>query len=329
MVVALAFTAFATESGAPWVQHMRDVRARFTGTNGTLAQFGDSITRSTAYWAPLAGTLKATGPEAARAHALVKRYMKAQCWRDWKGAQFGNEGAMTIRWASANVDRWLTRLNPEAVVIMFGTNDVGQMDETEYEARTREVVRRSLMNGTVVLLTTMPPRSGRLEQARAFADVARRIAREERVPLIDYFAEILKRRPGDWDGALPQFKGIPGNEYQVPTLIARDGVHPSNPSRFVNDFSEAGLRTNGFSLRNYLTLLGYAEVIEKVLQPALYTPGAPADARRGRRAGVQASSRTMSWRCGNRATPRAWRRGRGHTGGRCYGLPSELSASTG
>ena len=47
------------------------------------------------------------------------------------------------------------------------------------------------------------------------------------MPLIDYQAEILKRRPDDWDGALPKFKDVPGSEYEVPTLIARDGVHPS------------------------------------------------------------------------------------------------------
>jgi lysophospholipase L1-like esterase len=248
---------------------MREVRARFTGTSGTLAHFGDSITTSTAYWTPLAGTLKYAGPEAARAHTLVNRHMKAQCWRDWKGAEFGNDGRMTIRWAHQNVDRWLKRLNPEAVVIMFGSNDVIELEAAEYETKTREVVRRSLTNGTVVLLTTMPPRSGRLEKARAFAETVRKIAREERVPLIDYFAEILKRRPDDWDGALPQFKRTPGNDYQVPTLIARDGVHPSNPSKAVNNFSEEALKTSGFALRNYLTLLTYADVIDRVLQPAL------------------------------------------------------------
>jgi lysophospholipase L1-like esterase len=130
-----------------------------------------------------------------------------------------------------NVDAWLTRLNPEVAVIMFGSNDVGQMDANEYEQKTREVVQRSLKNGTVVLLTTAPPRSGRVEKSKQFADAVRKIAREEKLPLIDYFGEILTRRPDDWDGSLPQFKASPGDEYQVLTLIARDGVHPSNPKQ--------------------------------------------------------------------------------------------------
>ena len=92
----------------------------------------------------------------------------------------------------------------------------------------------------------------------------RRVARDKKVPLIDYHAEILKRRPKDWDGTLPKFKDVKGSEYEVPTLIARDGVHPSNPRKH-QDYSEESLRCNGYALRSYLTLLAYAEVIGKVL----------------------------------------------------------------
>jgi hypothetical protein len=86
------------------------------------------------------------------------------------------------------------------------------------------------------------------------------------VPVVDYFEAILSRRPDDWDGSLPQFGGGKGDVYDVPTLIAGDGIHPSNPRRFAGDYSEAGLRSSGYGLRNYLTLLGYAEVIERVLR---------------------------------------------------------------
>lgn len=266
MVAAVRGSAAAGDDY--WIEPMRQVHARFAGTNGTLAHFGDSITVTMAYWAPLAGTPKNMNAAAARAHSLVKGYLKPHCWRDWKGPQFGNDGSMTIRWAHQNVDQWLKRMNPESVVIMFGSNDVGQMDVAEYETKTRDVVRRCLTNGSVVLLTTMPPRSGHLEKARQLAEAARKISREEKIPLINYFDEILKRRPVDWDGSLPQFEGLPGDEYQVPTLIARDGVHPSNPSKHVNDLSEEALRANGFSLRNYVTLLSYAEVIEQIFRKA-------------------------------------------------------------
>ncbi len=54
------------------------------------------------------------------------------------------------------------------------------------------------------------------------------------------------------------------DEYQVPTLVSGDGTRPSNPTEWQNDFSEEALSRNGYNLRNYLTLVAYAEVIEKV-----------------------------------------------------------------
>lgn len=262
----LAWRLAAAEPTFDWVEPMKRVHARFKGTPGTLALFGDSISVSLAFWAPLQWDPKGLDPAGARALQRVKNYMRPECWRQWRGPAYGNEGRMTIRWAHANVDRWLQTLNPEVAVILFGSNDVGELDAAEYQAKLRSVVRRCLTNGTIVILTTMPPRRGYLDKARQFAQIVRDLARAEQVPLVDYFEAILQRRPDDWDGSLPQFKDTPGDEYQVPTLIARDGVHPSNPRRFA-DYSEASLRCNGYALRNYLTLLAYAAVIEHVLQP--------------------------------------------------------------
>jgi hypothetical protein len=264
-----AWSAEAPQAGIPrdgsWVEPMQRVHARFRGTNGTFAHFGDSITVTMAFWTPLQGQPKNMNPALSHAHQVVRSYQKPECWR-WKGPEFGNNGSMTIGWARQHVERWLTQINPEVVLIMFGSNDVGQMEIAEYETKTREVVTRCLSNGTVVILTTAPPRHGLVEKSRSFAEAVRKIAREQHLPLIDYAAEIMKRRPEDWDGALPAFEKFPGDEYQVPTLIAKDGVHPSNPKQFNGDYSEEALRNNGYGLRNYLTMLVYAEVIEQVLR---------------------------------------------------------------
>ena len=104
-----------------------------------------------------------------------------------------------------------------------------------------------------------------LEKSKEFAEAMRRVAKAKQVPLIDYQAEVLKRRPDDWDGSAAKFKGTPGGVYEVPTLISGDGVHPSNPKGH-GDYSEVNLRTNGYALRNYLTLLTYADVIKRVLK---------------------------------------------------------------
>jgi len=84
--------------------------------------------------------------------------------------------------------------------------------------------------------------------------------------VIDFHKQILERRPEDWNGGGAAFKDEPGGTYQVSTLIARDGVHPSNYKEGRNDFSDDAISKNGYSLRNYLTIQAYADVIRQVLK---------------------------------------------------------------
>lgn len=265
-VVLLAFASSIHAAEPEWIEPMKKVHAKFTGTPGTLALFGDSITVSLGFWAPLDYAPKTLGEEIAKPLAVVKGHMKADCWRKWRGGEYGNDGGQTIRWADKHVDEWLKKLIPEAAVLMFGTNDLNQLEEQEYDEKTRSVIDRCLKNGTVVMLTTIPPRSGMVEKSKKFAEVQRKIAADMKVPLIDYQAEILKRRPDDWDGSLPKFAEFAKDVYQTPTLISGDGVHPSNPGKF-QDYSAESLKSNGYMLRNVLTLKTYADVIGRVLTP--------------------------------------------------------------
>jgi lysophospholipase L1-like esterase len=247
-----------------WVSAMRRVHRRFTGEPGTFAQFGDSITDSRAFWTSLQWNREGASPEFRDDFRVVEQYMLEDCWNR-KGAKYGNQSGQTIRWASEHLDQWLERWNPEAAILMFGTNDLNNVDVEKYETTLEDVVRRCLENGTVVLLSTIPPRHGFEEKAAEFAEAARRVARDQQVPLVDFHAAILERRPEDWDGAADKFREYEG--YDVPTLIARDGVHPSNPKEYQGNYSPEALRNNGFSLRNYLVLRKYAEVIRKVFHP--------------------------------------------------------------
>ncbi|HUU92405.1 MAG TPA: SGNH/GDSL hydrolase family protein [Phycisphaerae bacterium] len=250
-----------------WVEPMKQVHARFKGETGTFAHFGDSITISMAFWASLSWDHKNMDAGTQAAYDLANGYMKKACWREWKGPKFGNTGMMTIRWAHENVDTWLKTLNPEAALIMFGTNDLGPLKVDEYEAKTREVVAKCLAGGTVVILSTIPPKHGRDEKCNAFVEAVRRVARDMKVPLCDYYKAIMDRRPDDWSGRLEKFKDAPGGTYEVPTLISRDGTHPSNPKKWQGDYSAEGLKHNGFVLRNHVVLHAYADVIRKVFKP--------------------------------------------------------------
>jgi hypothetical protein len=253
---------FATTN---WIEAMRKVHARFKGAGGTLAQIGDSITFSAAYWSPLVTKPKNMTPEIKAKYDLVKGYLKPECFNQ-KGPQFGNQGSMTVKWARDNIAMWLKTLNPEAAVIMFGSNDVKQMSGEEYAAGIREVIAACLENGTIPILTTPPPQTAHLRELIVFADAIREIADDLHLPLIDFSNEILERRHFDWDGSSSEFNDAPGDTYEVPTLISRDGVHPSNTRAYANDFSEMGLSNNGFTLRNYLTMAVYADVIREVLR---------------------------------------------------------------
>jgi hypothetical protein len=257
---------------------MTRVHARFTGVRGTFATFGDSITFSPGFWYPLQEGARNMDPGAAAAYRLVKGYMNPACWQ-WKGAAYGNYPGQDVRWALANVDQWLRDLNPEAALIQFGTNDMFSVPLPAFERLLQDVVKKCLSNGTVVILSTIPPRHDTLAQARSYAGAIRRVAQALNVPLCDFQAECLRRRPDDWDGAAARFAAYSG--YDVPTLISRDGTHPSYPPRYAGDYSAQGLRSNGYVLRTYVTLLSYSEVIRTVLLPAARA-GRPAPRPPGR-----------------------------------------------
>src|SRR5688572_7033420 len=59
-----------------WISDMRQVHARFTGQTGTFAHFGDSITVTMAFWAPLLYERKNAPMEMQQAFAAVKDYVR-------------------------------------------------------------------------------------------------------------------------------------------------------------------------------------------------------------------------------------------------------------
>jgi len=242
-----------------WRAHAAQVHSKFTGRKGTLLELGDSITETMAFWTPLAYTHRNAPPALEKAIETVKSYQLPECWREWKGPEHGNKSGETTPWALDRIDGWLSKLNPEAALLLFGTNDLNALEVDQYSVNLRRLVQRCEANGTVVILTTIPPRHGLEKKAEQYASAARHLAAEMHLPMVDLHAEIMKRRPTDWDGALPQFSAF--KEYEVPTLLARDGVHPSNPEKYQSNYSDEALRSCGYSLRNYLTVLQYADLI--------------------------------------------------------------------
>jgi len=269
VLVLLAWSAAATAAEDAWVEPMKAVHAKFTGQPGTVAQFGDSITITMAFFTPLQEEMKNVPDGTKDALAWVRKYVQGRCWRGWKGPQFGNDGRTTTEWALARMDGWLKTLNPEVALVMWGTNDTYLGPKPpKYTENLRAIVRKCVENGTVPILYTIPPKGDQAGNAEAtkrietFVEAARQVAREEKIPLIDFYKEILARQPTDF----------------AKTLLG-DGLHPSYPSEYQRDFSEEGLRHSGYTLRNYLTLRTYYEVYQKVLSKTPSARRVAADAK--------------------------------------------------
>ncbi|HUT01817.1 MAG TPA: hypothetical protein VM031_05145, partial [Phycisphaerae bacterium] len=260
--------ALAPPPGDYWVGPMRAVHAKFKGKAGTLAQYGDSITVTMAFLAGYSWSGKITAknmsPEVRRDADAVEKYADLKLWREWKGGEWGNTGMMMSDWLFGNIDGWQRKMGPEAAVIMFGTNDIGRLWPPEYTENMAASLRRMMADGTVPILTSIPP--AHKDGHREYWLAALSIAHGLKVPLIDYYAEVLRRRPDDWNGRLDKFAEFRKNVYEAPTLVSADGTHPSNPKPWRDDFGEEALNHNGFVLRNYMTVRTYAEVIRKVFQ---------------------------------------------------------------
>jgi hypothetical protein len=255
-LAAQAAVATSQPASQPdWVAAVRAVHARFTGQAGTVGQFGDSITYSKAFFSALFWGDYKGEPNLAEFRKAVPQ----KC-ANWKGIEHANMGGWTVEQVAEAIDTALKNDNPEIAFLMVGTNDLSrQADPARKDFKTKldHLVKAILANGTVLVLHTVPPRHGKMDAVEAYNKVIREVAGENHVPLIDYCAEVLARRPTDWDGS----------------LISGDGVHPSFPDACKADFTDDGLKNSGYTLRNCLAVKMWYQ-IRATLAAATVSPDA-------------------------------------------------------
>ena len=147
------------------------------------------------------------------------------------------------------MDAVIERDKPEVAIIMIGTNDISGGNVPDgYRAGLEQVIRKCTTARCVPILNTIPPRRSRDDAVDEANKIIRDVAKKLEVPLADFHAECLRRRPGEtWDG----------------TIISRDGVHPSGGKS--NDYSEANLNNCGYALRNWVSFLVYRQLYFEVL----------------------------------------------------------------
>jgi parallel beta-helix repeat protein len=236
------------------VEAMRNVHADFEGQKGYVAQFGDSITYSMAFWTPI-------GWDAPEKFLTVDdglpKTPKETRWRDHvkgtrdKGPKFANYSGWKVGQLNKTVDAVLETEKPETAIIMIGTNDIsgGKVPAT-YRAELTEVLQKCLKAHCIPIVNTIPPRRERNEAVEEINAIIREVAKENKVPLVDFHAEILRLRPGkSWDG----------------TIISKDGVHPSGGKS--NEYTEDNMKNCGYALRNWLNFLALRQLQFRVYQP--------------------------------------------------------------
>ncbi len=236
------------------VAAMQKVHRGFSGKPGYVAQYGDSITYSMAFWSAMSWS---SPEEYLTAEDGLPKKPAGSRWRDTlrgardKGAKFGNYSGWRVGNVNKAIDAALQRDKPEIAILMIGTNDIsGGKVPAGYAAGLQEVIDKCTRSNCIVVLNTIPPRRGREQAVRDINQIIRQIAARNKLPLVDYHAECLRRRPGDaWDG----------------TLISKDGVHPSGGKSHV--YTDENLNDCGYALRNWLNFQMVRQLYFRVLHP--------------------------------------------------------------
>jgi lysophospholipase L1-like esterase len=249
-----------------YVEPMKEVAATFTGTAGVVLHLGDSITYANPYgqWARY-GKGKTAEDKAVLRWMHVNKRNKLDGWH--LAAVDRPRGRSETAASGIGVDQYLKggfrglpslaqivkTYNPQIVVLMLGTNGVTRGRATEkYRADMDRAIRLLLKNGTVVILSTIPPHVGQPELGKKYNAAVRELAKEHGLPLIDYYAQILKRRPDDWDG----------------TLLNKGDVHPSHRRLSAAEPTPENLKKSGYLLRGYLSVQKIKQVKERVIDAA-------------------------------------------------------------
>lgn len=179
-----------------------------------VATLGDSITAGAPRWSP--------NPQLRAVIASRGQLTRESQWQYWAGA--ATDGAFRFRNCGVEGDRTdeiearfaHCTAGADVVVIQGGTNDLAQgRTPAEAAGNIDDMVRRAERAGLRALVTTIPPINRRYPTwAAAVRRLNARIvslARQARVPVVDFFGELEDPRRPD----------------RMPARWTADGIHPT------------------------------------------------------------------------------------------------------
>jgi lysophospholipase L1-like esterase len=241
---------------------MKQVAAKFKGKPGVYLHLGDSITyanQNTA-WA------RAGQGHSGEEKAFLK-WSHAGAKNDQDGWHLASvdvpSGRSHTAASGVRADEYLKggkgglpslaeiikKYNPQLALYMLGTNDItAGRPVGGYIADVEKAIDMLNANGTVVILSTLPPYRGKGNQVEEYNAALRNLAKKKQIPLIDLHGE-MKARAGD---AMEK------------SYLSNDGVHLSfQPA--AGPASEENLKKSGYLLRCYLAVHKGMEVKARVL----------------------------------------------------------------
>lgn len=246
---------------------MRKVAKQFKGMEGVVLHLGDSITYASPYtaWARQ-GEGKTKQEEAILRWSHCGEENERDGWYlahvDLpKGGSYTAAGGVRADQYLAGGFKGLPPLGeiirkyqPQVAILMLGTNDAwANRPPEKYLADMETIVTRLLDNGTIVILSTIPPLIDNLELQGRYNQELWKLAEGHQLPVIDFYGEILARRPGmTWDG----------------TLLYKGDGHPTAEMNGVTPTSAPtpeNLKQSGYLLRGWLSVKKLEEVKSRVL----------------------------------------------------------------
>ncbi len=253
--------ALKVPEGYDYTAAMKKVAARFKGTPGVYLHLGDSITHA--------------NPNTAWARAGQDHSPEVKAFLQWTHAGKRDD---TDGWYLASVDvpggrshtaaggmradqflkgghnglpsaaDLLKKYHPQLALYLLGTNDLSASRPTgAYSADVEKAVDLILDNGTVLILSTLPPYRGKGKQVDEYNQALRELAKKKNIPLLDLYGEMKARAGDDLEKA----------------YLSPDGIHlsympPNGPA------TEENLKKSGYLLRCYLAVYKGMEVKSKV-----------------------------------------------------------------
>ena len=252
----------APQESYEYAATMKEAAKKFKGTPGVYLQIGDSIThanQNTQYARGGQGLNEEEKAFLKWSHAGERNdsdgwYLAAE---DVDGGRrsYTATGGLRADGSLAggfnglpSLADLLKKYNPQFCLYMLGTNDLRSPTPVDqYIASVEKAMDLILANGTVPILSTLPPFKGRAPHVETYNKALRELAAKKKLPLLDLHAE-MKARGGD----------------EIETLYLSDGVHLTH-SVSTGPANDENLKKCGYLLRCYLAVHKGMEVKAKVV----------------------------------------------------------------